>query len=170
MTPSEPVEAERTAAKTCPVFPLGTIVVTANAAEMLSVTAIGTALLCHAQSDWGDVGAEDKAANDAAVRSGCRLHSAYRDCTGNVIWVTRSHFRRNTHPGNCSGFVTYFSKYLKVSVLDALHSHQTQCPPFRQQFLRQKVLSQQDAVIMEWASEYRLPSYSTPWRSWKKTL
>jgi hypothetical protein len=32
----------------------------------------------HASGDWGDVPAEDKASNDAAVKDGDRLLSAYR--------------------------------------------------------------------------------------------
>ena len=41
----------------------------------------------HARGDWGDVDAEDWRANDAAVRVGDRILSAYKTLTGETLWV-----------------------------------------------------------------------------------
>jgi hypothetical protein len=44
-------------------------------------------LLRHVSGDWGDLDAEDKAANEAALQSGGRLFSAYHLSTGVKIWI-----------------------------------------------------------------------------------
>ncbi len=60
-------------------FPLGRLVMTANAACCLSPREIRDALRRHESGDWGDLPAEDAAQNDAALcRSGGRLFSVYR--------------------------------------------------------------------------------------------
>jgi hypothetical protein len=41
----------------------------------------------HARGDWGEVDAEDKQANQDALRDGLRLLSAYRTSAGVRIWV-----------------------------------------------------------------------------------
>jgi hypothetical protein len=41
----------------------------------------------HAAGDWGEVDAEDRRANDAAIAEGTRLLSAYRLDTGVKIWI-----------------------------------------------------------------------------------
>jgi hypothetical protein len=41
----------------------------------------------HATGDWGDVGADDHAANDRALVDGERLLSAYRLADGTRIWI-----------------------------------------------------------------------------------
>jgi hypothetical protein len=41
----------------------------------------------HARGDWGDVDVEDWKANDAAVRAGDRILSAYKTLTGETLWV-----------------------------------------------------------------------------------
>ena len=45
-------------------FPLGQIVATANAIDALTMTEIETALARHVSGDWGNVGDEDKDANN----------------------------------------------------------------------------------------------------------
>jgi len=40
----------------------------------------------HAHQDWGDLDAEDKAANDRAVREGGRVLSAY-GLRGDTLWI-----------------------------------------------------------------------------------
>lgn len=45
------------------------------------------ALKRHMSGDWGDVDDEDKASNDAAVKDGNRLLSAYRLSTGVKFWI-----------------------------------------------------------------------------------
>lgn len=41
----------------------------------------------HLEGDWGDLGAEDAAANDAALDAGDRLLSAYRIAPEVTIWI-----------------------------------------------------------------------------------
>ena len=41
----------------------------------------------HAAGDWGEVGAEDWASNDAALENETRILSAYRLATGVKIWI-----------------------------------------------------------------------------------
>ena len=50
-------------------FPIGHVVITPNAEEVLDSADIGRALQRHASRDWGDVGAEDKAENELSLRA-----------------------------------------------------------------------------------------------------
>jgi hypothetical protein len=67
-------------------FPLGQVVATANASLRLSTEEVITALRRHAGGDWGDVCPEDALANDAALREGGRLFSAYGQ-GDNRFWI-----------------------------------------------------------------------------------
>jgi hypothetical protein len=59
-------------------FPLGRLVMTANAARHLTPRVMNDALRRHESGDWGDLTAEDAAQNDAALcRGGGRLFSDY---------------------------------------------------------------------------------------------
>ena len=58
-------------------FPLGEVVITANATQYLSRIAVHDALRRHASGDWGDICPEDACANEQALLHGDRLHSAY---------------------------------------------------------------------------------------------
>ena len=59
-------------------FPLGQVVATANAAARpTSTEEVMCALRRHTCGDWGDLPPEDALANDAALRDGDRLLSAY---------------------------------------------------------------------------------------------
>ena len=58
-------------------FPLGQMAITGNASVRLSTEEVLTALRRHASGDWGDLCPEDTLANDAALRHGGRLFSAY---------------------------------------------------------------------------------------------
>jgi hypothetical protein len=73
-------------------FPLGRIVATPGAVEVLGCKYLDTRLavvnfaLRHQSGDWGIVDDEDKRANDQAVMNGQRILSAYM--AGNTtIWV-----------------------------------------------------------------------------------
>ena len=59
--------------------PLGRVVITPAARDALSAGGVDApALLArHARGDWGAVDADDRAANDAALRDGERVLSAY---------------------------------------------------------------------------------------------
>lgn len=68
-------------------FSLGQTVITRNASETLDPVDVNVALLRHAARDWGRLGAEDWEQNDQALRTGCRLLSAYRDSNGVDFWI-----------------------------------------------------------------------------------
>lgn len=67
--------------------PLGRIVATPAALGTVSQPDIVAALRRHASGDWGDVDADDRAANDDALKSGERLLSVYQSATGTTFWV-----------------------------------------------------------------------------------
>ncbi len=68
---------------------LGQIVATPGALVALAAadTSPSTFLSRHASGDWGDLDAHDRAANDAALRDGSRLLSAYIIAEGVKIWI-----------------------------------------------------------------------------------
>ncbi len=76
---------------TAPLFELGYVVITANAQTTLDERGqahiIQTMLNRHALGDWGDLAQEDAAANDAALRNGDRLLSAYQFEDGFKVWI-----------------------------------------------------------------------------------
>lgn len=67
-------------------FPLGRIVVTRAAFERFNLLELERCLRRHAAEDWGDVPAEDAAANEAALVTGSRLLSAYELKQG-TLWI-----------------------------------------------------------------------------------
>ena len=69
MTPGERIVAGR--------FPLGQLVITANAAGRLTPEEIAAGIVRHARGDWGDVSPADAAENELSLREGFRLLSAY---------------------------------------------------------------------------------------------
>ena len=58
-------------------FPLGQVVITANAAQHLDTIAVNEALRRHVSGDWGDLSPEDASENELSLRQGFRLLSAY---------------------------------------------------------------------------------------------
>jgi hypothetical protein len=58
-------------------FPLGQVVITANAQSRLDSHAVHEALSRHAACDWGDVPPDDAAENDAALTQRGGFMSAY---------------------------------------------------------------------------------------------
>jgi hypothetical protein len=72
---------------TCaPRFPLGQVVITANASLRLPTEQVLAALSRHASADWGDLCPEDTLANNTALECGDRLFSAYGQGQ-NRFWV-----------------------------------------------------------------------------------
>jgi len=69
------------------LFPLGRIVATHNAMHSIPDTEMQTALRRHHNGDWGDVSADDKAQNVAALSHGQRILSAYSTATGTRFWI-----------------------------------------------------------------------------------
>lgn len=58
-------------------FPMGQLVITANAEEALTHEEVAQGLCRHLQCDWGSVSAEDRRLNDEAFKSEQRLLSVY---------------------------------------------------------------------------------------------
>lgn len=75
-----------------PSFSLGQLVATPGALEALARNgSTGLEYLQkHASGHWGDLGDEDKSANEAALRTGARIMSAYRLGDGTRIRVHHS--------------------------------------------------------------------------------
>jgi hypothetical protein len=70
-----------------PKFPLGRIVLTANAASVLTHNDLETSLLRHVTGDWGDLEEPDRQENEESLKNGFRLLSAYRSTTGIKFWI-----------------------------------------------------------------------------------
>jgi hypothetical protein len=70
-------------------FPLGRLYLTPGAEEALRQNGVClTDLLTrHATGDWGEIGATDRHANEAALRNGLRLLSSYRLPSGESLWL-----------------------------------------------------------------------------------
>jgi hypothetical protein len=60
-----------------PKFPLGQVVITANAQRMIPPDDVHRALARHAQGDWGDLCEDDRQENELSLNEGYRLLSAY---------------------------------------------------------------------------------------------
>lgn len=70
-----------------PKFSLGQVVATAQAMATLANTDMQLALQRHVTGDWGDVGKEDREANEQALLNGTRLLSIYRSSKGVKFWI-----------------------------------------------------------------------------------
>lgn len=70
-----------------PLFSTGSIYITSGAAVSLPRGEVHAALNRHTQGDWGDVDADDQAANDQSVQDGSRLLSSYRTLGGIKFWI-----------------------------------------------------------------------------------
>jgi len=83
---------------TKPLFSLGRVVGTPGAIDELDHAAISamSVLALHQTGYWGDMDEEDKAANNAAVKNGNRIMSAYTLTTGVTIWVITEADRAST--------------------------------------------------------------------------
>lgn len=74
------------------LFPMGQLAFTRGVNDRVAdVTEfakfVTVSLSRHLTGDWGDLGAEDKATNEEALREGFRLFSAYTDQAGIKIWI-----------------------------------------------------------------------------------
>lgn len=68
-------------------FQPGAIVATPGALALADHRQLAELLRRHLAGDWGDLSAEDKKANDDAVRFGDRILSSYRTAAGDKLWV-----------------------------------------------------------------------------------
>lgn len=80
---------------TIPV-PLGMLVATPNALANVNSDEIQRALQRHVTGDWGELDADDKKANDEALKTGERLLSAYKSATGTKFWIITESDRSST--------------------------------------------------------------------------
>jgi hypothetical protein len=71
-------------------FPLGQVVITANANQQLDPEAVQAGLKRHAAGDWGEVCREDAALNDEAMKHGDRLLSVYGQGDGRFWIITEA--------------------------------------------------------------------------------
>ena len=70
-----------------PKFPMGRILVSVRAKQILSQGDVVAGLLRHASGDWGLVEDEDRKLNDRALLIGDRLFSIYRSEAGVKFYV-----------------------------------------------------------------------------------
>lgn len=70
-----------------PKFPLGQIVSTPGALDLIDQVEIMTALARHHRGDWGDCCPEDWESNEEGLRGGFRLFSVYRSGRGEKFWI-----------------------------------------------------------------------------------
>ena len=71
-------------------FPLGQVVITANASLRLATEMVITALRRHASGDWGDVPPENAIANNEALHRGGRVLSAFGKDDGRFWIITEA--------------------------------------------------------------------------------
>ena len=76
-------------------FPLGQIVMTANASGRLDAIAVNDGLRRHASGDWGDLPPEDAEQNEFGLKHGERLFSAYGKGEKR-FWIITEHDRSVT--------------------------------------------------------------------------
>ena len=72
---------------TTPAFPLGRLVATPGALDTVPYSEIQTALRRHISCDWGDLCAEDKQLNDAALKQDDRLFSVYHTKSSRKFYI-----------------------------------------------------------------------------------
>ena len=72
------------------MFPLGQIVITPEAFELLRDENISPESMIqrHVLADWGDLTDSDKKANELAIEMGGRILSSYKLPSGAEVWVT----------------------------------------------------------------------------------
>lgn len=76
--------------KTTTMFPLGQIVITPTAFELLTDENISPESIIqrHVLADWSEMTEHDKKANQLALDMGGRILSSYKLPKGAVIWIT----------------------------------------------------------------------------------
>ena len=80
-----------------PKFWLGQFSVTEQASQVLDLEDVLICLKRHHTGDWGDLCAEDIAANEYALQNGGRLFSAYHDPKGVKFWIITEADRKHTN-------------------------------------------------------------------------
>lgn len=75
---------------------LGSLFMTPGVEGNVPHSDIISALCRHRDGDWGDVDAQDKRANDQALKHGSRLLSSYRSIDGVKFWIITEADRSST--------------------------------------------------------------------------
>ena len=81
-----------------PRFDLGQVVGTPAALDALAQSGQDAACFVrrHAAGDWGDICAQDRDVNEAALVDGDRLMSVYTTARGDTIWIITEADRSST--------------------------------------------------------------------------
>jgi hypothetical protein len=69
------------------LFPLGNTVITRAALDGVHPEDVKLCLDRHTRGDWGDLGDDDRCANQIGLEQGLRLFSAYNDRSGCRFWI-----------------------------------------------------------------------------------
>jgi hypothetical protein len=77
-------------------FRLGKIVATPHALEVIATDDILACIARHQAGNWGEVGPEDRAANDHALVNGSRIFSVYRSAKDLTFWIITEADRSST--------------------------------------------------------------------------
>jgi hypothetical protein len=72
-----------------PRFELGQVVATPTALQAIedSGQTPSEFLDRHVRGDWGDLGPDDREANEVALQDGSRIFSAYNTTAGTKVWI-----------------------------------------------------------------------------------
>jgi len=68
-------------------FPLGRVVATPAAINLLGHLEIDTLIMRHSFGDWGDICPDDAQVNEEALQDGDRLLSSYKSISGEKVWI-----------------------------------------------------------------------------------
>jgi hypothetical protein len=81
-----------------PKFPLGTVVATPGAVQILEQNRVTAAelLIRHSMGDWGQMDADDRRTNEQALLNGTRLLSQYPVTDSQNIWIITEWDRSRT--------------------------------------------------------------------------
>ncbi len=78
------------------LFPLGRIVATPGALEVLAPEEPLVLLQRHQSGDWGDVPPGDARENRFSVKHGYRILSSYETASGEKVWIITEADRSST--------------------------------------------------------------------------
>ena len=93
---NEPSNGQSTTRERVVRLDLGTLCSTPGALEAIDADSIIGGIRRHRACDWGDVCAEDKAANDHALVSEGRVISSYLGRDGTKFWIITEADRSST--------------------------------------------------------------------------
>ena len=92
----EPVPSTNMKTTSKTLFALGALVCTPSVLNDFTPEEQQTCLARHSAGDWGDLDAEDKKANDYALKTGGRILSSYKFAGNRKLWIISEHDRSAT--------------------------------------------------------------------------